>query len=64
MERTSVNLIITDIIKHQVDFSDLFDDMRETTHEENESIHNYIRSISKSTGVNIYDMMKGRIDNG
>jgi len=58
MKHTSVNLIITDIKKHQADFSDLFDNMREATHEENESINNYIKSISKSTGINIYDIMK------
>ena len=58
MERISVNLIITDIKKHQADFSDLFDNMREATHEENESINNYIKSISKPTGVNFYDLIK------
>lgn len=58
MKRISVNLIITNIKKHQTDFSDLFDNMREATHEENESINNYIKSISKPTGVNIYDLMK------
>lgn len=42
MKHISVNLIITNIKKHQTDFSDLFDDMREATYEENESINNYI----------------------
>lgn len=58
MKHISVNLIITDIKKHQADFSDLFDNMREATHEENESINNYIKSISKPTGVNFYDLIK------
>lgn len=34
----------------------LFGKMREATIEESESVRNYIRSISKNTGVNFFDL--------
>lgn len=34
----------------------LFGEMRSATKEENESVKNYIKSISKPTGVNIFDL--------
>lgn len=44
--------------KHQACFSDLFDNMREATSEEKESVNEYIKSISKPTGINFYDIIK------
>ena len=35
----------------------LFGEMRDLTPEESKSVSNYISSISKSTGVNIFDLM-------
>lgn len=36
--------------------NELFGNMRDATEQENESIERYIRSISKSTGVNFFDL--------
>ena len=39
------------------DFMGVVSSMRNPTEEEKESVNNYIESISKPTGVNIFDMM-------
>ena len=38
-------------------FMGIVDSMRNPTEEEKESVNNYLESISKPTGVNIFDMM-------
>lgn len=36
---------------------EIFGEMRDTTPEEQASINTYIKSISKDTGVNIFDLL-------
>lgn len=54
----NVTLHITKVEKHQPNFNDLFEDMREATSEEKESVNEYMKSISKPTGMNFYDIIK------
>ena len=62
---SSVNFITAEVSNIYVERKDskleaeaesLFGEMREATDEESESINNYVKSISKNTGVNFFDL--------
>lgn len=54
---TSYNYIETrEVSQLEAEATSLFGTMRDATPEEQESVNNYIKSISRKTGVNFFDL--------